>query len=55
MSDPFVSFIIPAFNRPDFLAATLESVLAQDYMAKEIIVVDDGSTVGAGKIRAICE
>ena len=46
MNDPLVSFIIPTFNRPAFLAAALESIFTQDYPAKEIIVVDDGSTGG---------
>ena len=44
MNTPLVSIIIPTFNRPAFLAATLASVTGQDYPAKEIIVVDDGST-----------
>ena len=44
MSEPLVSIIIPTYNRSAFLPAALNSVLAQDYQAKEIIVVDDGST-----------
>jgi len=48
MSDPTgtidVSVIIPAYNRPEFLPACLESVLNQDRTARiEVLCVDDGS------------
>lgn len=39
-----VSVIIPTFNRADLLPATLDSVFAQAHSAREVIVVDDGST-----------
>ncbi len=39
-----VSAVIPAYNRADFLAETIGSILAQTEPPDEIIVVDDGST-----------
>jgi len=41
---PFVSIIIPVFNRADLLQETLESVSRQSYSNWECIIVDDGST-----------
>lgn len=41
---PLFSTIIPSYNRASLIAATLETVFAQDDQDNEIIVVDDGST-----------
>jgi glycosyltransferase involved in cell wall biosynthesis len=43
-SRAMVSILIPAYNAQDWIADTLRSALAQTWEAKEIIVVDDGST-----------
>lgn len=41
---PKVSVIIPCYNAEEHLARCLESVLAQEQVAPEIICVDDGSS-----------
>jgi len=41
---PLVSVIMATYNTSKYVGMAVESVLAQDYPAIEIIVVDDGST-----------
>ena len=41
---PLISAIVPVFNGEKYLAAAIESILAQHYQPLQIIVVDDGST-----------
>ena len=49
---PRVVFGLPAYNRPDALARTLESLLSQTCDDLAIVIVDDGSSADA---RAIVE
>ncbi|MGY2133403.1 glycosyltransferase family 2 protein [Hymenobacter sp. HD11105] len=51
-STPFFSVVIPTYNRAEFIAATLRSVIEQQFQSFEIIVVDDGSTDNTAVIVA---
>jgi glycosyltransferase involved in cell wall biosynthesis len=44
MTEPLVSIISPTYNHEPFIAACIESVLAQSYRHWEMTVIDDGST-----------
>lgn len=51
---PRVSVVIPAYNEEKVIGATIQALLASDYEALEIVVVDDGSTDGTfAEARAI--
>lgn len=45
-----VSVIIPVYNVKPYLRKCLDSVVGQTYRDLEILIIDDGSTDGSGKI-----
>lgn len=44
MPKPSISVVISSYNYAHFLGETIQSVLGQTYPAREVIVVDDGSS-----------
>jgi glycosyltransferase involved in cell wall biosynthesis len=45
-----VSVIIPVYNGERYLAEAIQSILAQTYPEREIVVVDDGSTDSSARV-----
>jgi len=50
LSAPQFSIVITCFNQRDFIAAAVDSALAQTYRDNEVIVVDDASVDGSREI-----
>ena len=46
MAPPLVSVLLPVYNGERYVAAAVQSVLAQTYGRLELVVIDDGSTDG---------
>ena len=45
-----ISVIVPIYNVEAYLPQCLDSIVSQTYKDLEIILVDDGSTDGSGRI-----
>ena len=48
MSNIKVTVAMPAYNAANYIEDAIESVLAQDFDAFELIIIDDGSSDGTG-------
>lgn len=46
---PLVSVLVPAYNHEAYVQRCLDSVLEEPYPAKEIVIIDDGSTDATGQ------
>ena len=45
-----ISIIVPVYNVEKYLDRCLESLLEQEKVETEILIIDDGSTDNSGKI-----
>src|SRR5258708_10450966 len=47
---PKISVVMPSYNKASFIARSIESVVSQDYIYKELFIKDGGSTDGTVEI-----
>ena len=47
---PFISIIMPVWDREKFVATAIDSVIAQTYPHWELLIIDDGSTDQTAKV-----
>lgn len=50
MPSPQISVITPVYNTGNNLRRCIDSILAQTFTDFELLLIDDGSTDGSGKI-----
>ena len=53
MYNPKVSVIMPSYNKEKYIAASIESILAQTFQNFELIIIDDASTDNS--VAIICK
>ena len=49
-SSPFLSIIVPVFNTIQFVSQCIDSILSQSFSHYELLLIDDGSTDGSGRV-----
>merc|ERR1712023_519838 len=47
---PDISVVVPVYNKEEYVEEAVRSALSQTFQAIEVLVVNDGSTDGSGKI-----
>ncbi len=50
MNKPYLSIIVPVFNVEQYLHKCIDSIINQEYVNFELILINDGSTDNSGKI-----
>ncbi len=48
--NPYITVIVPVYNTENYLERCINSILAQTFTDFELILVDDGSTDGSGRL-----
>ena len=50
MSNVVISVIVPVYNAEKYLSRCIDSILVQRFNDLELLLIDDGSKDGSGKI-----
>lgn len=50
MTNPYISLVVPVYNAEAYLNRCIDSVLSQDFVSWEMILVNDGSNDSSGMI-----